>query len=275
MESTRSSKAGPLATRGPQPSEDLRFALGTVEGPRPPSQLANEGAGGGKHDSERDAMREDDVAQIVHDLRDPLATIALETYVLDRKLANGDRIDSRSTVARILRNVEFLDRMIQDLLDSCSVRDGHFELHRRPTDLRALLEEVVDRATSTRDRERVILDAPVRITLAIDALRIERVIANLLGNALKHAPQDGEIVVRLEVGAQTARVSVTDTGPGMSPAETSYIFEKYRRGPAAHGRDGRGLGLYVCKKIVEAHGGRIGVDSVRGVGSRFFFELPA
>jgi signal transduction histidine kinase len=224
--------------------------------------------------SDREGLRADDVVQIVHDLRNPLATIALEASLLDHKLANGAYDLARSAVARIARNVEFLDRMTQDLLDSCSIDAGQFQLHRSPTELCALLEQVIDRMISTRDRGRVTLEATRPMTLSIDGLRIERVVANLIGNALKYAPGSSGIVVRLEAGARTAQVSVSDAGPGMTAAEMAYVFDKYRRVDPAH-LDGRGLGLFVSKKIVEAHGGQIGVDSVRGAGSRFFFELPA
>jgi signal transduction histidine kinase len=240
-----------------------RFAIGTVE-------VALAELAAGARDGVRDGMREDEVAQIVHDLKGPLAAIALEAYLL----TSGDHSDLGILSARILRNVQFLDRMIQDLLDSCSIGDGRFELHRRPTELRALLEQVVDRIASTRDRGRVVLEAPFRITLSIDDLRIERVVANLVGNALKHAPRCNRIVVELAAGAHGVEVSVTDTGPGISAAEIGSIFDKHRRGDAAHAVGGHGLGLYASKKIVEAHGGRIGVDSTCGAGSRFFFELP-
>jgi signal transduction histidine kinase len=222
----------------------------------------------------RDELREDEVAKIVHDLRDPLATIALEAYLLDRKLAQGDHTDARSAVARILRNIEFLDRMVQDLLDSCASGDERFELSRGPLELRELLERVVDRSISTSDRGRVVLEAAFQVTLSGDALRIERVIANLIGNALKHTPKHGMIIVRLDPGPEVARVSVIDGGPGIPAEELESIFDKYCRGSTAYGLDGRGLGLYLSKKIVEAHGGRIGVDSVPGRGARFFFELP-
>lgn len=220
-------------------------------------------------------LREDEVSQIVHDLRDPLATIALEAYVLDRKLAQGDHSDGRHAVARIIRNVEFLDRIVQDLLDSCAVGDGGLQICRRPTELRALIERVIDRIVSTREGGRVLFEAPFPVTMSVDELRIERVIANLIGNALKYTPKDGRIVVRLEVGALAARISVTDTGPGLGPADQARVFDKYRRCASAGGRQGSGLGLYVSKAIVEAHGGTIGVQSTEGEGSQFYFDLPA
>ncbi len=222
---------------------------------------------------DRLGLREVDVAQIVHDLKNPLATMSLETCLLDDNLARGDQTGARSAVARITRNIEFLDRMVEDLLDSCSIDAGHFEIHRQPTELRAMIERVVERTVATRDRDRVTVVALHPIVLAIDDLRIERVIANLLGNALKYAPR-GPITVRLERTETVARLSVTDSGPGLTSPEMAYVFDKYRRATAAHGLTGNGLGLYVSKKIVETHGGLIGVDSVPGDGSRFYFELP-
>ncbi len=161
---------------------------------------------------------EDEVAQIVHDLRDPLATIALEAYLLDRKLANGASSDGRQAVARIIRNVEFLDRIVQNLLDPCAAGDGR-ALRRRPTELRALTERVIDRVVSSHDGGRVILEAPYPITMSVDHLRIERVLANLIGNALKYAPRGSRIIVRLEAAALSARVSVTDTGAGLGASD--------------------------------------------------------
>jgi two-component system, NtrC family, sensor histidine kinase KinB len=259
MRSQQRTKSDP-AGGGVRRSRAERFATGTTESPR-------------LQPDER-GLYEDDVAQIVHDLKGPLSTIALEMYVLDRKLASGAYSDLRSTTARIIRNTEFLDRIVHDLLDSCMAGAGKLEIYRAPTELRGLLEQVIDRIVSTRDRGRVRLEAPCPIVVPIDDCRIERVVANLVGNALKYTPPNAEVVVQLQPGPPAALISVRDNGPGMKPSEMQHIFDKYRRGASSHGRDGCGLGLYVTKLIVEAHGGRLGVESVEGSGSRFYFELP-
>ena len=225
-----------------------------------------------RHDNA--GLREEDVAQIVHDLKSPLTTIALEAELLEHKLATGDHSDVRHSMTRITRNAWFLERMVQDLLDLCSVEAGQLELHPAPTELRTLLEDVIDRVTTTRDRARVFLRAETPVTTTIDDLRIERVVANFLQNALKYAPDHTGIVVRLEHRGTRVCVSVIDAGPGLSPADMARIFDKYTRTAAARLREGSGLGLYVSKRIIEAHGGHIGVESVQGAGSRFFFELP-
>lgn len=218
-----------------------------------------------------DSLRNSEVMQIVHDLRGPLATIALEMCLLEDKLAQRDL---KSTVARVTQNIAFLDRMVQDLLDAGAVDVESFVMHRRPAELRSLVMRVIDRATATCNRGRVFLEAPTEIELNIDEVRIERVIANLLHNALKYAPITSEVLIRVELHHAFARVSVIDAGPGIRPQDTSIIFDKYRRGENGYRHDGNGLGLYVSKRIVEAHGGRIGVTSVYGVGACFFFELP-
>ena len=175
----------------------------------------------------------------------------------------------------ITPNVEFLDRMAQDLLDLSSFDADRLELQRKPTELRTLLERIIDRVVPTRDRGRVSLWAAEPVTASIDDLKIERVVANLLQNALTYTPRGSSIVVQLGVTSHVIRVSVDDVGPGMTPTEIGFIFDKFRRASTAGGHDGWGLGLYVSKRIVEAHGGRIGVTSMRGAGSQFFFDLPA
>jgi signal transduction histidine kinase len=218
-------------------------------------------------------LSEDMLERVVHDLKNPLHTIALETTLLDDKLATGDA-EVRAALARISRNVFYVDRMVQDLLDCCSIACRPLELGRTPTELRGLLAQVVDRVVSTRDSGRVWIEASLPLTVSVDALRIERVVANLLQNALKYAPRPSLIGIRLEVRNGCARVSVIDDGPGLTLAETQCIFERYRRTPSSAAHEGSGLGLFISKRIVEAHGGRIGVDSVEGAGSCFYFELP-
>jgi len=216
-------------------------------------------------------LLEAEVAEIVHDLKNPLSAITLEAVLLEDKLARGDRTNGLNSIARINHNVAFLDRLVLDLLDVCSFATGHFQLYREPTDLRALLDAVCERS----GQGRVVLDSAHPVKLMIDPLRIERVVSNLVDNALKYTPGSSGIVVRLTGYGGGACVSVIDSGPGLAPSELACIFERYRRAGTAGARPGSGLGLYVCKRIVEAHGGQIGVESIVGAGSRFYFELPA
>ena len=212
-----------------------------------------------------------EMIQIVHDLKNPLATISLELCLLESKLVSPD---IRARLARVTHNIEFLDRLIQEILDASAADADALQLQRRKTELRALLEQTIDRAVSSRDRSRVVLDAQQPVALDIDDLRIERVVCNLLHNALKYSAAASRVVVRLEAREHLARVCVTDAGPGLSETDKDVVFDKFKRASTATSHEGHGLGLYVSKRIVEAHGGTIGVDSVRGVGSCFFFDLP-
>jgi len=256
-----------------------RFALGAQQGDRIAEQIADTSERATVSvscaaDTTATASRPAEIAQTVHDFRNPLSTIALEVCALEDKLARYDRSDVRDGLARITHNVEFLDRMAQDLLDLSSLDADRLELQRKPTELRTLLERIIDRVVPPRDRGRVSLWAADPVTASIDDLKIERVVANLLQNALKYTPRGSSIVVQLGATSHVVRVSVDDVGPGMTPTEIEFIFDKFRRASTAGGHDGWGLGLYVSKRIVEAHGGRIGVTSMRGAGSQFFFDLP-
>ena len=223
---------------------------------------------------QRSRLADDDVAEIAHDLKNPLGVIALEAGLLGERSSQDHRSGVSRSVMRILHNVAFLDRLVQDLLDACAMSTGDFQLHRVPADLHSLIERVVERAVGTAHQRRVYIHVAQPIRMKLDAHRIERVIANLLDNALQHAPESTGVVVRLSGDDRRASVSVIDTGPGIPVVDIPHIFERYRRGRSSQGRAGSGLGLYVSKKIVEAHGGSIGVESARGAGSRFFFDLP-
>ena len=220
-------------------------------------------------------LSDEALEQIVHDLESPLATVTLETGLLDDALAGLADSGPRTAVERITRNIAFVDRMVQDLLDACAIDRGQLELRRKPAELGALLARVIDRVVATRDRGRVRLDAPIALTLSVDELRIERVVASLVQNAVTCSPRSTTIEIRLEVEPGLGRISVSNAGRGMTAVETDFMFDKYRRTASARMDKGSGLGLYVSKGVVEAHGGRIGFASIAGVGSRLFVELPS
>ncbi len=209
------------------------------------------------------------VAEIVHDLKTPLSVIGLEAQLAaERWRANEAPM---LQLDRIERNVAYMDHLVHELLDLCIVDADRLELDIEPVELRHLLEDVIERVVPSPERHRVVLEGP-RFVIECDARRIERVVANLIDNALKHTAASAGIVVRLGRSMMGASISVIDAGPGIAAEQLAQLFGKYRRGTSE--RRGTGLGLYVSRKIIEAHGGKLGVESVRGVGSRFFLELP-
>jgi len=223
----------------------------------------------------RDAapLRMGELDLLAHDLRNPLAAISLEATLVGERLGQSDHESMRRGLRRIQRNAEYLTRMVEDLLDLGAIDHGHLTIRHIPTELRGLIEQVIERAIAAHDRERLIFDAPYPITVTVDAVRIERVVTNLLQNALKYAP-GRPTTISLELAHDQARVTVSDEGPGIEPVERTTIFDKYRRGSTAGASDGCGIGLYVSRCIVEAHGGHINVEGRQGGGSCFYFELP-
>lgn len=222
---------------------------------------------------DRRSIRDEDVAALGHDLRGPLSVIALELATLAERLASSTSESTASSLARMGRNLVFVDHMLHDLVDLASIDAARLHLVCEPIELVSCVVDVVERTVSSRDLARVTVEADVRFLVHADAHRIERVISNLLQNALKYSPPCSPIVVRVERVGHLARVSVVDEGPGLTPDEARRVFEKFRRTRAARGQDGAGLGLYVSRKIIEAHGGYIGVQSAPGAGSRFYFDL--
>lgn len=242
---------------------DLRttLAVGGDEGDPPPC-------------SKHHVLLVEDVATIAHDLKSPLATIALEVSTIQESLTEPGTFDVRRSLARVERNITCIDHMVGDLLDLASIDAKQLRIRRVPLDLTVLIVELVDRVIADRDRERIHLDVGASIMLLADGRRIERVVTNLVQNAFKYAPRRSPVTVRLEALGDRARVSVIDAGPGLTPEEARFVFDKFRRTRAAGLAEGTGLGLYVSSKIIEEHGGRIGVASGVGKGAGFYFDLP-
>ena len=170
-------------------------------------------------------------------------------------------IADEDSLSVIGRNLAHLDDLLHDLLDLAAIDAARFEIDAQPTDLTALVGDVVDRVVSTRDRDRVTVATDGAIVVLADRRRIERVVASLVLSALRYS----WVSVTAEIKRDTARVSVIDAGPGMQPSETAHAFDRFRP---------HNIGRYVTRKIVEAHAGTVGVESVVDRGSRFFFTLP-
>jgi len=169
-----------------------------------------------------------------------------------------------------------MNTMIQDLVDSVRSEAGELRLERQPVDLRSFLDELLKRQATALDTQRIRIEAADGLPpVSADPNRLERILVNLLSNALKYSPPGSPVTVSLQQQNGEIITSVADRGPGIAPEEIPRLFQRFYR--AAAGRrqpEGIGLGLYITRMLVEAHGGRIWVQSTPGVGSVFSFSLP-
>ena len=223
---------------------------------------------------ELERFRDEYIGYISHDLKNPLSIISLQARLLARRLGDHDLPEEERLVEIIAQSAAFIDRMVREMLEMSYLESENVELSRETTELASFLKDVLERTVSTNDRWRVRLEVRDAATAQLDGTRVERVIVNFVQNALKYAGEESVVLVRLEARGEMAVISVIDEGPGLSPEEASFVFDKYRRTKTVGKREGLGLGLYISRKIVEAHGGRIGVDSKLGQGSTFFFQIP-
>jgi signal transduction histidine kinase len=213
-------------------------------------------------------QREDLLRAVSHDLRNPLQIVVLQAQRIQRHAE--DR--SRRPAAAILAASRRMDRMLRDLADAARSESGGIDLAKRPVPLRPFLAELLELSEGALEAQRVENGVPEEVPPVLaDPDRLDRILANLVGNALKYS-QD-RIVVRARPDGAHVHVTVSDRGPGIAPDDLPRVFDRYYRGQRHEG-EGLGLGLYIVRKLVEAHGGRIWAESRPGEGSTFTFTLP-
>jgi signal transduction histidine kinase len=221
-------------------------------------------------------LRADFLSMITHDIKVPLTVILGYTEMLtDPEPPPGDvPID---ILTRIRESGERIHALVCNFLDLSRIEAGRLRLDMRPFDLRAMLDNTMEQhgASARRKGLSLTLAGEALDEVVADELQLERVITNLLANAIKYTPSGGSITV--STGHREGRISVAvqDTGRGIPPDELPHLFEKYRRVREAKRTEGTGLGLFIAKTIVEAHGGDIRVESAPGAGSTFTLLLPA
>jgi PAS domain S-box-containing protein len=224
---------------------------------------------------ELERIREEYVGLISHDLRSPLNVVTLFSSTLQGLLRERGLAEEANSAGRILRVAKRMNAMIQELIDSVRMQGGSEALAKQETALYDRVLAACDQVLEPAQRARVEIEAAEpNLRVVVNADRIDRAIANLLTNALKYAPIDSRVTVRLERRDDEAVVSVTDRGQGIDPVELPKLFDRYFRA-RNHGKaEGLGLGLYITRLIVEAHGGRVWASSTLGEGSTFFIALP-
>jgi len=220
-------------------------------------------------------MQDEFVSTVSHELRTPLGFIKGYTTTLMRQDAEWDATTRAEFLRIIDEEADRLRELIDNLLDSSRLESGAIGMTREPTRIGPLLRSVVERAQSAYPEMALRVDAPEGLPiLEIDSTRIAQVLDNLLSNAAKYAP-GAPVALRARREGEELVIEVEDQGPGIAPEHTSQMFQRFYRVPNTQRTvRGTGLGLYICRKIVENHGGQIGIDSQPGRGARFFFTLP-
>lgn len=222
--------------------------------------------------------RDDLVAIVSHDLRNPVHTIHMATaFLLETAPANDRRLTARRQLQVIQRAATRANRLIQDLLDVARIQAGGLVVDPIPVEVRSLIIEAVEAATPLAGAQDLKVQSDVAEPtpmVASDRERMLQVFANLIGNAIKFTPRGGQISVHARVEDSEVRFTIADTGPGIPHEHLEHVFDRYWQAKSTR-KLGTGLGLSIAKGIVEAHGGRIWVESPPGSGAQFNFTLPA
>lgn len=224
---------------------------------------------------ELDSMKEEFLLSITHDLRNPLGSISGFLEFLKKGVAGVLNEQQSSMVESMLKSANRLMTMVNNILDVAKMEDQNVEVILKEASMAGIASHPLDilGALAQRRGIELILDAEEEFTINVDASQIERVATNLVGNAIKFAPDDGKIIVHVEDAGEAIRVCVEDNGPGIPASHLEKIFGKFEQVPGQK-RGGTGLGLTISKRFVEAHKGRIWVESEYGHGARFYFTIP-
>ena len=221
-------------------------------------------------------LRRNLVADVAHELRTPLSVLQGNlTGLLD-----GVFPLEMAEIARLYDETRLLSRLVEDLRELAQAEAGQIRLDLRPTSVSAVVQSTVEAFSAAAAERQMSLtgDTPSDLPLArADAERVAQVLGNLLSNALRHTPPGGSIGVKASSRPGWVEVSVSDTGEGIAADDVPYVFDRFWRGDKTRAREsgGSGLGLAIARRLIEAQGGQIGVESGIGKGSRFWFVLPA
>jgi signal transduction histidine kinase len=213
---------------------------------------------------------------VAHDLRNPLSALKMAAEVARQSKQPTSPERALQMLALVGRQVEHLDRMVGDLLDSMRIESGRLELRREPSDVGRLVLQIVELYRPGSRAHEIAFVEPVEAVVAdCDPARIEQVITNLVSNAVKYSPDGGRVTLAVFTERSEVVVSVSDEGIGVSPEDRERIFEPFRRsGRSRELVPGVGLGLSVARKIVAGHGGTLEVESRIGAGSTFRVRIP-
>lgn len=223
-------------------------------------------------------LRDEFVSVVAHDLRNPLQAILLQVDALIRHADGGDTaVVPVKALQRVQSGGERLSQMVDDILDASRLEASRLSLHPRAIDLVDAVDALLDRIRPTLDGHRTEIEVEgAPLPVLADPARLDQILTNLIENAAKYSDVGAPIRIVIRPDQEGILVAVEDQGPGIAAEELPKLFDRfYQTERARQKKTGLGLGLYITKGLVDAHGGRIDVQSVRGKGSTFSVWLPA
>ncbi len=216
--------------------------------------------------------RDDMLAIVAHDLRNPISALFMLGQVIEQQAGNPEAV--RRYTATLQRKSRAMQRLVSDLLDAAALDAGAVTLDLRTLDAVELIEEAIGSLQSAAEEKTIRIERAIEgaeLSVRGDRERILQALGNLIGNAIKFTPAAGHVVVAAQRRGAAVEVVVSDDGPGISDETRVHLFERYSKGQ----KTGTGLGLYIAKRIVLAHGGDLRFEPAATKGSRFTFTLPA
>lgn len=224
------------------------------------------------------AVKNEFLGMVSHDLRKPVGLVLNYSEFLIDEVAPDLSEEYRGFLDTIRASAEYMHRVIDDYLDVAMIEAGRFHINPAQGQLSEVVQRAIDLTNVSARKHQVTVDyrADTHGPLSFDAAKMEQLVINLLANAIEHSPAGATVRVRLEADSEVARISVEDHAGGIPEKEIHGLFEAYAR--ASTSKQGKtrsiGLGLAIARKIAEAHGGRISVESEHGVGSVFTVSIP-
>ncbi len=221
-----------------------------------------------------DRQRGDLIAFVIHELRNPLSNIVLFNSLIEQTIEDNDKENAEEFLKKSKENTERLKLLIQELYDATKAGSGNLQFNKSTFNFDDLVQEVVEAVQLAHSRHIIKKEGNINLEIYADRDRINQVLSNYLLNAIKYSPEAGKVDVELSVENGNVVVAVTDYGQGVTEDKIPQFFERYSRADDSKKIEGLGLGLFLCKQIINAHNGRVWIKSKINEGSTFYFSIP-
>lgn len=219
-------------------------------------------------------QRDDLLAFVIHELRNPLANITLCNTLLEQSIEENEKEEAVEFLAKSNKNTERLKALIQELYDATQAGSGNLNFNKTIFSFEDLVKEVIEGVELTNESHEIKKSGTANVQVNGDRARISQTLNNYLLNAVKYSPEANKVDVQLSVENGQVVVAVKDYGQGIAEEQIPHLFERYYRAGNTKKIEGLGLGLYLCKQIIDAHNGRVWVKSKVNEGSTFYFSVP-